>query len=75
MTPIVNRLEEEFTPDVVIVRLDAYEDAPARLQNEYGVRGHPSFVTLDKTGQVQQRFFGPQPETVLRQALEEIKTN
>jgi hypothetical protein len=69
MAPIVNGLAEEFAGDVDVQRLNAAEGITNRLQAEYGVRGHPSFVVLDGEGAVTQRFFGPQEEATLREAM------
>ena len=69
MTPIVNRLGEEFRDQVAVVRLDVGQKANAELQIQYNLSGHPSFAVLDGDGLVVQRFFGPQAEGVLRQAM------
>jgi len=67
--PIVNGLEEEFAGQVAVSRLNANEGTNSRLQREYGVQGHPSFVVLDGDGAVVDRFFGPQDEETLRAAM------
>ena len=72
MTPIVDGLSDEFDGRVAVLQLNAAEQANEELQNRYDVRGHPSFLVLDSDGRAVQRFFGPQTETVLRQALEQI---
>ena len=71
MTPIVNGLEAEFSNEINIERLDASKAENVELMQEYGVRGHPSFVLLDKNGRVVQTFFGPQDEETLRTAIQE----
>jgi thioredoxin-like negative regulator of GroEL len=72
MTPIVDGLSAEFAGRADVLQLDATKPASELLQARYGVRGHPSFVVLDADGQVAQRFFGPQAEAILRQALEQV---
>lgn len=67
--PIVDGLEEEFKGKVAVSRLDAAQPENARLQRQYGVRGHPSFVFLDMDGQIVVSFLGPQAEFVLRLAM------
>lgn len=67
--PVVNRLEEEFAGRVAVIRLNANEGTNSRLQREYGVQGHPSFVVLDDDDAVADRFFGPQDEETLRAAM------
>ena len=73
MTPIVDGLEREFAGIVPIIRLDASLPENVLLQQEYGVQGHPSFFTLNAGNNVQERFFGPQSEEVLFQAMSEIQ--
>ena len=67
--PIVDGLEEEFKGKVSVSRLDAAEPEYARLQRQYGVRGHPAFVVLDRDGRIVVSFLGPQAEFVLRLAM------
>ncbi|HSM58777.1 MAG TPA: hypothetical protein VK879_21660 [Candidatus Sulfomarinibacteraceae bacterium] len=70
MMPIVNGLEDKFGSEISVVRLDAIDSESAALQGHYGLRGHPSFVVLDASGDVIERFFGPQSEETLRAAIE-----
>ena len=72
MTPIVDGLEEEFGGQVSIIRLDAAQPENAELQNQYGLRGHPSFAVIDGNNQVTQTFFGPQPAGQLRTAIQSV---
>ena len=75
MTPIVNGLTAEFEGRASVFQLNAAQSTNARLQADFGLRGHPSFVVLGKDGLVTNRFFGPQSENVLREAMELISTN
>ena len=75
MIPIVDGLSEEFDrPEgpVSVIQLNAALSTNARLQADFGLTGHPSFVVLDYEGRVIQRFFGPQTELTLRQSMEAI---
>ena len=72
MAPIVDGLSDEFEGRAAVLQLNAAEQANVELQARYGVRGHPSFVTLDGDGRAVQRFFGPQAEEILRLALEQV---
>jgi thioredoxin-like negative regulator of GroEL len=72
MAPIVDGLSDEFEGRAAVLQLNAQERANEELQAQYDVRGHPSFVTLDGDGRVIERFFGPQAEEALRQALEQV---
>jgi thioredoxin-like negative regulator of GroEL len=70
MMPIVNGLEDEFGGEITAVRLNATDSESAALQSQYGLRGHPSFLVLDASGDVVERFFGPRNEETLRMAIE-----
>lgn len=72
MMPIVDRLEEAFEGQVSIVRLDAGQSANLELQDQWGLRGHPSFAVLDGDGRITERFFGPQPEALLLESIEAV---
>jgi thioredoxin-like negative regulator of GroEL len=72
MMPIVDGLSAEFEGRAAVLKLNAIEPANEALQARYDVRGHPSFVVLDAGGQPVQRFFGPQTEASLRQALDQV---
>ena len=69
MNPIVDGIEVEFTGEVTVVRLNAEGMEMTQLMNNYGVRGHPSFVVLNGNNEVTQRFTGPQTEETLREAM------
>ena len=69
MMPIVDGLEAEFEGRVSIIRLDADVAVNARLQADYGLRGHPAFVVLDGNSQIIESYFGPQTADALREAL------
>jgi hypothetical protein len=78
MMPIVDGLSEEFEgPEgpVSVVQLNAALPANARLQADFGLTGHPSFVVLDMDDQIIYRYFGPQPENLLREAMEFVSNN
>ena len=70
MAPIVDGLEVEFDGKASVIQLDAGQLSNASLQSQWGLRGHPSFAVLDADGQVTKRFFGPQSEAILRQAIQ-----
>ena len=74
MMPIVDGLSEEFDGRVSAIQLNAALPVNARLQADFGLTGHPSFIVLDDEGRVTQRFFGPQTELVLRQSMEAISS-
>ena len=69
MTPIVNGLENDFANRAAVMQLDANEAGNASLQQQFGLRGHPTFVVLDENGHAVQTFIGPQSKTVLFEVL------
>lgn len=72
MTPIVNGLARDFEGQLAVIQLDAGQKANAELLTQFGLRGHPSFAVLDGNSQIVQRFFGPQTEATLRQAMRSV---
>ena len=69
MTPIVDGLESDFAGQVQVLQLDANETGNEQLQQQYGLRGHPTFAVLDQNGRVTQTFIGLQTEEVLHEAM------
>jgi thioredoxin-like negative regulator of GroEL len=69
MSPIVDGLESDFAGQVRVLQLDANEIENAQLQQQYGLRGHPTFALLDPSGRPVQTFVGPQTEEILREAI------
>ncbi len=69
MTPIVDGLASDFSGQVRVLQLNADETENIQLQQQYGLRGHPTFAVLDRNGRVVQTFIGPQAEEVLREAI------
>jgi len=65
----VNGLEDEFGKDIEFVRLNAIEPEALRLQQTYGLRGHPSVAILDSAGKVAKLYFGPETAELLREDL------
>jgi thioredoxin-like negative regulator of GroEL len=72
MLPIVDGLTDEFEGQAMVQQLDAAELENERLQQQYGLRGHPTFVVLDRNGRAVQTFIGPQTAEVLREAIMEL---
>lgn len=70
MMPIVDGLGEEFDGRVTTFQLNAARGTNLKLQSDFGLSGHPSFAVINKKGQAIHRYFGPQSEEVLRDAME-----
>ena len=65
-------LEAEFAGRVNFVRLNVDEPKQARIQQSYGMRGHPSVIVLNAAGQTTHRYFGAEEAETLRSALSEV---
>ena len=50
MEPIVNGLEQEFSGQLQVMRLDADDPVNEQLMQDLGLRGHPSFAVIDAQG-------------------------
>lgn len=72
MSPIVNRLENEFAGEITVQRLDVNQPENAEIQQAYNLRGHPTFAVLNGSGEVVNRYFGVVDEIVLRQDMQAI---
>mgnify|MGYP003573125472 CR=1 FL=1 len=65
----MNGLERDFEGRAAVLQLDANEADNAQLQQQYRMRGHPTFVVLDEDGRAVQTFIGAQPKAILYEAL------
>ena len=74
MEPIVNGLEQEFSGQLQVMRLDADDPVNEQLMQDLGLRGHPSFAVIDAQGHITARFFGAQFAETLLEALQNVLT-
>lgn len=65
-------IEQEYRGKAEVIRLNVDEPENERIQQTYGVRGHPSVVIIDEDGQVAERFFGTASTESLQQALNKV---
>jgi hypothetical protein len=72
MTPIVNGLEAKYADEVDFQFLDASFGAGKDLFEHYGNIGHPSYILIDRAGEVQYRATGPSSLNVLETELLDI---
>jgi thioredoxin-like negative regulator of GroEL len=68
----VDGIEQEFRGKAEVIRLNVDELENERIQQTYGVCGHPSIVIVDGDGQVTERFLGAVPAESLQQALNKV---
>ena len=69
MRPVVHGLEQQYGDRVAFAGVDYYNQANRELVQQYRVVGHPTFVVLDREGQVVKQFVGYTPEADLDAAL------
>lgn len=65
-------LEAEYGEQVNFVRLNVEIPANERIQQSYGLRGHPAVAILDADGAMVQGVFGAETAENLRLILDEI---
>lgn len=71
MRPVVNGLERQYGNRVAFAGVDFYNRANRELVQQHRVLGHPTFVVLDRNGNVVKRFVGYTEEAELKAALEQ----
>jgi thioredoxin-related protein len=69
MRPIVNGLQAKYQGQAEFVTLDFYARQNQELVRTYRVAYHPTFVVLDRAGNVVQTFRGYTAEAALDAAL------
>ena len=70
--PIVDRLDQQFTGCLTVVRANYASPDGLQLAQQYGVKAHPVVVVIDRAGSVTTRFNGVPNEAQLTQAVIEI---
>ncbi|MFH1429522.1 MAG: thioredoxin family protein, partial [Candidatus Margulisiibacteriota bacterium] len=68
MQPIMAEVEKEY-PDVQVVFHDVWTEEGAPYAKEYGIRGIPTQIFLDKTGKEYARHVGFFPKAELIKVL------
>jgi thioredoxin-like negative regulator of GroEL len=68
----VDGLEAEYGEEVNFVRLNVELPDNERIQQSYGLRGHPSVAILDVNGEMVQGVFGAETAVNLRPFLDNI---
>lgn len=66
MLPVVEELAEQLSGEAKVVKVNV--DQTPELAARYQVRSIPNFVVI-KNGEVQDRFIGAQPRSVLLDAV------
>lgn len=69
MSPVIDRLAEEYAGKVKIGKLDVEEQA--QIASKFGVRSIPTLLLI-KNGKVVDRIVGAVPKDYLEDKLEEV---
>lgn len=69
MRPVVSGLQKKYGDRVAFAGVDFYNGGNTNLAQKYEVFGHPTFVVLDKKGQLVDRFSGYTEEADLEASL------
>ncbi|HBH69206.1 MAG TPA: co-chaperone YbbN, partial [Erwinia persicina] len=69
LTPLLDRLAQEYAGQFILARLDC--DAEPAVAQQFGLRSLPT-VYLFQNGQPVDGFQGPQPEEAVRALLEKV---
>ncbi|CCG86475.1 co-chaperone YbbN [Erwinia piriflorinigrans] len=69
LTPLLDRLTQEYAGQFILARLDC--DAESAVAQQFGLRSIPT-VYLFQNGQPVDGFQGPQPEEAVRALLEKV---
>jgi thioredoxin-related protein len=70
--PIVDRLAQQFTGCLTVVRANYATPDGLQLAQYYGVKAHPVIVVIDRDGKMSTRINGVPDETQLTQAVTAI---
>ena len=69
----MNGLESEYADsEFEFVRLDANSQAGGDIQQQYGLRGHPSVAIVNMNGEPVHKFVGAQSAETLQQAIDNV---
>ena len=72
MAPIVDGLEQQFSEQIAVKRINAeIGDGPA-IMKAYRIPGHPVIMIIDPEGNEIQRLIGPQTKETLIEELQKI---
>jgi len=70
MRPIVNGLKPAYQDKVDFIEPNFDDPANQEIIQKYHVPGHPSFIVLDRNGQVVARIIGGSDRDTLKAALD-----
>ncbi len=69
MKPIIDDLKEKFDGKVIFIDVDMDDPASEKKMEEYYVSMNPTFIVLNREGQVRETFMGSAQEEMLFRSL------
>jgi thioredoxin-like negative regulator of GroEL len=72
VAPVVNRLKKEYQGKVEIVQIDVDKTENAELTAKYNINAIPTFIFLDKSGNVVDKAVGALQEEALKEKIEKL---
>ncbi len=73
VAPVVNRLKEEYRGKVEIIQVNVDDTKNAELTAKYSINAIPTFIFLDKSGNVVDKAVGALAETELREKIDQLQ--
>jgi thioredoxin 1 len=70
LKPVVDRLEEQYSGHLDVVRVDIQSSAGRAIAGEFGVLVTPTFLFFDAQGKEIQRMVGSLDEELIERTLE-----
>ncbi len=72
MTPIVDELKKEYGREINIVYVSIDRTDGKNRAREYGIIGTPTFILLNKEGEVTNQLKGSFPKAALERVIKEL---
>jgi hypothetical protein len=72
MAPIVDGLEQQFSGQLTVKRVNALVGDGPVIMETYRIPGHPVIMMIDSEGNETARLIGPQKQDVLTAELQKI---
>ena len=73
MEPVIKALEEEYsTEDIVFITANVDEEGGSALAGDYNVRFLPTFIYIDRSGEVVGQDVGGQSRSHLEEQIEQL---
>ena len=75
MAPIVDGIEEKYTGQLAVKRINANEGDGPQIMEAYNIPGHPVTLLFDRNGKEVRRIVGPATVENIEIAIEQTLAN